>query len=507
VFNLRMLIILKTNICLCLRYCVILCDKARKYFSTMEIKDIKSKLTLEQVLTNYNLKPKNNMLRCPFHEDQTASLQVNYQQNKYKCHACDKKGDVIQFVQDYEKLSKHEALVKCASLINVPRSQNANVPIKTNEPTHEKISDVERTTFLEKMFLSFRKGLLCSDPAKDYCQSRNLDFDKLEIGFNSGQFHHGARKDEKLINDCLNYGLLTLAGTNSRTGGQAYKPFGNKCILFPLKNKENQIVSFYFRSIINNENAKHFYLKNRQGLYPNYPHPDTKKLILTEAIIDTASLLQIDEIKANYTLLTCYGTNGLNEEILNAIKDLKQLDEVIFFFDGDKAGKEAIKKYANQLKLIKENIKITRVETPENEDINSLIIGHETNILSHLIEKRTSFFSTEELDPINSEQTNLKLQTKEPTNAIDFLKQDNLIQNLNHLIGRAGIVGEENSRMLLFLIIISYLNKNPITRFSSRQFRKWKNAYYKQNSRFNATRRCIKIYKNYRKFFIQLGRI
>jgi hypothetical protein len=26
----------------------------------------------------------------------------------------------------------------------------------------------------------------------------------------------------------LEIGLLTLAGTNSRTGGQAYKPFGNK---------------------------------------------------------------------------------------------------------------------------------------------------------------------------------------------------------------------------------------------------------------------------------------
>ena len=44
----------------------------------------------------------------------------------------------------------------------------------------------------------------------------------------------------------------------------------------------------------------------------------------------------------------------------------------------------------------------------------------------------------------------------------NFLVQKDLIQNLNYLIGKAGIVGEENSRMLLFLIIISYLNKNPL---------------------------------------------
>ena len=64
---------------------------------------------------------------------------------------------------------------------------------------------------------------------------------------------------------------------------------------------------------------------------PNYPKPTTKKLILLEAIIDTASVLQIDEIINNYSVLACYGTNGLNEEILKAIKNLQELEEVIFF--------------------------------------------------------------------------------------------------------------------------------------------------------------------------------
>ena len=72
-------------------------------------------------------------------------------------------------------------------------------------------------------------------------------------------------------------------------------------------------------------------MKNRQGLYPNYPKATTKKLILLEAIIDTASVLQIDEITNNYSVLACYGTNGLNEEILKAIKNLPELEEVIFF--------------------------------------------------------------------------------------------------------------------------------------------------------------------------------
>lgn len=444
----------------------------------MEIADIKQRLPLEQVLQSYNLKQdKNNMLRCPFHEDNTASLQVSFSQNKYKCHACDKKGDVIQFVQDYEKLTKHEALKKCTTMIEtIAPIQKAN-PIVKQEPTA-----TVNTYFLEKMFLSFRKGLLCSEPAKEYCTSRNLDFDKLEVGFNSGQFHHGTRKDEKLINDALQCGLLIMGGTNSRTGGQAYKPFGNKGIVFPLKNKENQIVSFYFRSTINNENSKHFYLKNRQGLYPNYPNPDTKKLLFTEAIIDTASLLQIDEIKENYTLLTSYGTNGLNEEILNAIKPLKQLEEIIFFFDGDKAGNEAVKKYAEISRELHPKAKISQVETPENEDINSLIMGHEREILIHLIDQRKELpflFSIEDTSRFNgelAEHTSTSIEepikqkvTPEPKpkqpnleNTIDILKQNNLLQEINKLIEQSGIVGEANSRLLLFIIASSYKTKSPL---------------------------------------------
>jgi DNA primase catalytic core len=435
----------------------------------MEIADIKANLSLAQILTSYNLTAdKNNMLCCPFHEDSTASLQVSFSQNRYKCHGCDKKGDVIQFVQDYEKLTKHEALKKCTELVESPMSKVQSRETMRIAPTTD---NQERTVFLEKMFLSFRKGLLSSPPAKEYCNSRNLDFDKLEVGFNSGQFHHGARKDEKLINDCLEIGLLTLAGTNSRTGGQAYKPFGNKSILFPLKNCHGQTVSFYFRSIINNENAKHYYLKNRQGLYPNYPNPDTKKLVLTEAIIDTASLLQLDEIKENYTLLTAYGTNGLNDEILKAITPLKQLEEIIFFFDGDKAGSAATAKYAEILREIHPKAKISQVETPKDEDINSLIIGHETDILIHLIDQRKEIpflFSIEDVSTNEQELIQPKItpepKPKQPNleNTIDILKQDNLLQEINKLIEQSGIVGEANSRLLLFIIASSYKTKQPL---------------------------------------------
>jgi len=410
----------------------------------MEIQDIKQSLTLATILNHYGIKPnKNNMLLCPFHEDTKPSLQINLEKNFYKCHACGKKGDQIQWVQDFGNLTKREAILKCVTMID---EVIINVPSIVKQKTATITED--KSIFLEKMFQSFRKGIFNSPPAKQYSQQRNLNIEVLQIGFNGGQFHHGTRRDETLINNCLAVGLLLDRNIISKTGEKAFNVFGNKSIVFPLKNKENQIVSLYFRSTINEKEAKHFYLKNRTGLYPNYPNKATKKLILTESIIDCASLLQITEITENYGLLACYGTNGLSEEIQSAIQELRELEEIIFAFDNDEAGHEAVKKYATQFK----QYKISSIELP-NKDINETLQLHENEIIIELLNQRKELnflFSIED-----------KTTTK-PTTNIDFLKQNNLLQELNILIEKSGIIGEENSRLLLFIIASSYKTKSPL---------------------------------------------
>jgi DNA primase len=52
----------------------------------MEIKEIKSRLSILDVLSHYGLKPdKNKMLCCPFHEDKTPSMQVYPETNTVFC--------------------------------------------------------------------------------------------------------------------------------------------------------------------------------------------------------------------------------------------------------------------------------------------------------------------------------------------------------------------------------------------------------------------------------------
>jgi len=390
----------------------------------MEITEIKSKLTLKEVLNHYGLKPDKQLrLNCPFHEDKTPSFQVYYKTHTCYCFSsnCSTHGkslDVIDFILHKESCTKHEAILKAKSLIN------GTAPVL----------ELTRAAILTKMFTLFKNGVHNSKPAKEYLQSRNLDHTKIEIGYNSGQFHHGARKDKYLIESCVKVGLLLDKGLTGRTGDKAYKPFGKNGIVFPLKNQKGQIVSLYFRSTIATDGrSRHFYLKNRQGLYPKYPSSEAKKLILTEAIIDAATLIQQEQISEDFELLSLYGTNGLMDEHLAAIKNLKQLEEIVFWFDGDESGQAAAEKYKAILEEAVPGIKISQVLTPDNEDVNSLLDGHESEILTSLLKNRQALgtpktqsnliFSTEQGAPAGNKKSSIEnkkseLNTTNPANLI-----------------------------------------------------------------------------------------
>lgn len=488
----------------------------------MEIKDIKSALSIQTVLNHYNLTPDTNQrLCCPWHNDKTPSLQIYPKTNTWTCFSSNcnaRSGDTIEMIQKMEKCTKHEALKKAAELCG---------EIKT-EPG------------LKEIFNKLRQSLHRSKNAIAYLNERNINNSELEIAYNHYQTE--------------------------------YKHLQN-CIIFPLKDKSGNITSLYGRSIADKKGSNHYYLKNRKGLYPSYPNQETKTIIITEAIIDAATLLT----HTDYIVLSLYGTNGWTEEHSEAIRNLTSLEEIIFFMDGDQAGNKAIETYAPLVKAMKPSIKISKVETHENEDINSLVISHEPEILNHLIDERTFLFSTEEtttekkkepqqsqslelntenpeyiftevgelrftimggigLYPLDKMKVTLKIEKIESSRplhrlrqnidlyqddsveklarkvaerleigstkvheallqlteliedyrreqieankvkapekrilteaerqkAIKFLKTKNLLKRTNQAIGKSGVVGEENNRLLMYLVFTSRLREQPL---------------------------------------------
>ncbi|WP_299182602.1 CHC2 zinc finger domain-containing protein [uncultured Chryseobacterium sp.] len=179
----------------------------------MEISAIKSQLSISTILHYYGLKPdKNAKMCCPFHEDKTPSMQIYYKtQTAYcfssNCKTHGKSMDVIDFIMHRENLSKHEAIKKAEEILNPATRKN------------NRLSD---TDFLTNMFTYFRNAINNSKPAKEYLEKRSLDFTRIEVGYNSGQFHHGERKTEELLKQALEVGLLQDKGLiNNRTKRKA----------------------------------------------------------------------------------------------------------------------------------------------------------------------------------------------------------------------------------------------------------------------------------------------
>ncbi len=309
----------------------------------MTIQEIKNQLSLQKVLNHYNLTPdRNHRLNCPWHNDKTPSLQIYPKTNTWTCFSTNctaGSGDQIEFIQRMEKSSKHAAILKAKELIGHTKPSKA----PTQKAPSKTMANYK--TLFTQLKSNFKNG-----QAIKYLEERKLDRHQIEVGYNANTWEH------------LRY-----------------------CLVFPLRNLKNEIVSFYGRSIHDKKDQRHFYLKNRSGLYPKYPSSGTHTLVLTESIIDAATLLQVD---LGMGVLALYGTNGLTEEHEQTIKNLTELQEVILFFDGDEAGRRAIEKWSSKIKELRQNVKVTYVATPEGEDVNSLSHSHESKIFHHLLNER-----------------------------------------------------------------------------------------------------------------------
>ena len=371
----------------------------------MELSEIKQQLSILAVLRHYNLSPdRNNRLKCPFHDDKTPSLQMYPKTGTWTCFSgnCDAgSGDQVDFIMKHEGITKHEAILKAKEMLGYtvmpavkPTDPNKNLPALTPEE-HQGILTESFTHFVRSLNAKPKKAI-------EYIENRKLNYKSLSIGYDAGTLHKLKGNTEKQKQEYLQAGLLK-PDKFGRENNYYTRFMG--CIVFPLLDKEGNIKSLYGR---HTEKGHHYLEGEHKGLYPGHPDPETKKLILTEAIIDAATLLQLPEITKDFSILALYGTNGFTDKHIEAVSQLKELKEVVLFFDGDQAGMEATKEIATELIQInpsfakatagRENLQISVVKTPEGEDVNSLAQGHEKEIFTHLLENRKPFlFSTENL--------------------------------------------------------------------------------------------------------------
>lgn len=71
-------------------------------------------------------------------------------------------------------------------------------------------------------------------------------------------------------------------------------------------------------------------------------------------------------------------------------------------------------------------------------------------------------YRLEQLQQLSAEKTVKQLSPLEKEQAIQFLQQPDLLNHTNDLIGRSGVIGEENNRLLMYLIFTSRKREHPL---------------------------------------------
>lgn len=359
----------------------------------MTIPEIKKALTIQSVLDHYSLRPdRNDRLLCPWHDDKRPSLQIYPKTNTWTCFSskCDAgSGDVIEFIQRMDRLSKHEALVKATELAG------------------GQVINFNRQAVLTKYYQGALHSMQRSKKGQEYATGRSLDYQKLGIGYCS--YDVGKTWEEDLQAQAKKLGLYQF----------------KNCLIFPTKDQSGGIASIYGRAVSQSARSRHFYLAGGfKGLYPAWPKSDTRTLVLCESIIDTASLMQYPMLfKPDTAMLALYGTNGFTGDHEQAIKGLNLLEEVILFFDGDEAGREAVKKVGAKVKALRPELRISYVEALEGEDINSMVVSHglgAAQLLHEMIERRKVvggedlFFTDDTVGTGSTEPSSIEKNKQQP---------------------------------------------------------------------------------------------
>ena len=112
-----------------------------------EVDDLKAHVDLAELIRSSGLdlkrKGKNWFCKCPFHDDQTASLSV--QGSLWNCFACEAGGDALSWLQLKEKLTFPEALARLRDLAG-------ETLITSAEPVGDLLAGgLKRSALLEKV--------------------------------------------------------------------------------------------------------------------------------------------------------------------------------------------------------------------------------------------------------------------------------------------------------------------------------------------------------------------
>ena len=313
---------------------------------------------------------------CPFHGEKTPSFTVSPEKQFYHCFGCGAHGTAINFLIEHEGLQFIEAIEVLANRLGLEVTTESGAQ---HHSDHHKLYQA-----LEDASKYYQQQLRSNKDAVGYLKSRGIS-GEVAATFNIGYVPTGYNNITNALGNQFDQATLIKTGLLSeKSEHKVYDRFRSR-IMFPIKDTRGRTIGFGGRSVddtmpkyMNSPETELFHKGNtlygiheaRQAL------GKIKRLIIVEGYMDVVALAQHD-------IKNCVATLGTATTAQNIRNLLRFSSDLIFCFDGDRAGSDAAWKALEQiLPEFKDGNNIRFAFMPQGEDPDSLIrsIGHNSFI-------------------------------------------------------------------------------------------------------------------------------
>lgn len=310
---------------------------------------------------------------CPFHNEKSPSFTVSPTKQFYHCFGCGAHGSALSFLMEYNGLSFVEAVHDLAKQVGmiVPQEQrDPNQPAPTSKAV---LLSLQET--LQQAANYYKAELKKSPRAIDYLKARGLS-GQVAAKFQIGYAPAGWQNLQTVFPQYDAEPLETAGLVVQNEQGRRYDRFRDR-IMFPIHNQKGEVIGFGGR-VINPEDSPKYYnspetpvFQKGHELYGLFMARrairDAGRVLVVEGYMDVVALAQ-------YGIEYAVAALGTATTPFHIAKLMRQTDEIVFSFDGDKAGRTAAwRAVMNALPAIKDGLKLRFLFLPAEHDPDSFV--------------------------------------------------------------------------------------------------------------------------------------
>jgi DNA primase len=310
---------------------------------------------------------------CPFHGEKTPSFKVSPTKQFYHCFGCGAHGTAIGFVMEYDHLDFVEAIEELAKQagVSVPYEQGQRA---SPQQQQAKLNQYDLMAQCDRFYRQQLRQHPQAKVAVDYLKGRGLS-GEIAARFGLGYAPPGNNLlrtfGPKSADELVALGMLIR-----KDSGESYDRFRQR-VMFPIRDSRGRVIGFGGRVINPDDSPKYLnspetaLFHKGQELYGLYEARQAmrhiERLLVVEGYMDVIALAQQG---IDYAVATL-GTATTAEHVQ---KLFRLANEVVFCFDGDRAGREAAwRALESALPVLSGTHTVRFMFLPEGEDPDTLV--------------------------------------------------------------------------------------------------------------------------------------